>query len=96
MLTFIAVTWLRRSVASLSPRRLVFDPRSVHVRFVVEKVSVGQVPVPVLLFPPVSTVPPLLHTHPVTYMLLLPEGQTGEAWEPSKMQCSIGNSGSVG
>jgi hypothetical protein len=27
------------------------------------------------------------------YMLLLPEGQTGEAWEPSKKQCSYGNRG---
>jgi hypothetical protein len=24
-------------------------------------------------------------------MLVLPEGQTGEAWEPSKKQCSFGN-----
>jgi hypothetical protein len=24
-------------------------------------------------------------------MLLLPEGQTGEAWKPSKKQCSLGN-----
>jgi hypothetical protein len=28
---------------------------------------------------------PLLPTY-----LLLPEGQTGEAWEPSKKQCSFG------
>jgi hypothetical protein len=26
-------------------------------------------------------------------MLLLPEGQTGEAWEPSKTQCSFVNRG---
>jgi hypothetical protein len=25
------------------------------------------------------------------YMLPLPEGQTGETWEPYKNQCSIGN-----
>jgi len=25
------------------------------------------------------------------YMLLLPEGRTGEAWVPSKKQCSYGN-----
>jgi len=29
-------------------------------------------------------------------MLPLPEGQTGEAWEPSKKQCSVGNAGAWG
>jgi hypothetical protein len=29
------------------------------------------------------------------YMLLLPEVQTGEAWEPSKPQCSLGNRGAL-
>jgi hypothetical protein len=28
-------------------------------------------------------------------MLLLPEGQTGEAWEPSKKQRSFGNRGAL-
>jgi hypothetical protein len=28
------------------------------------------------------------------YMILLPEGQTGDTWEPSKKQCSFGNRGS--
>ena len=28
-------------------------------------------------------------------MLLLPEGQTGEAWEPSKKQCCFGNRGAL-
>ena len=27
----------------------------------------------------------------MSYTLLLQEGQTGEAWEPSKKQCSLGN-----
>jgi hypothetical protein len=30
-------------VAGLSPRRTGFDPRSVHVGFVVDKVALGQV-----------------------------------------------------
>ena len=69
-----AVPWLRRCVAGLSPRRAGFDPRSVSVRFAVEKVAVSQVSLPVLLFSPcqhhsnnaplspVSTIPPVLHS----------------------------------
>jgi hypothetical protein len=41
-----AVPWLRRLAAGLPPRRPGFDPRSVHVGFVVDKVALGQV------FPP--------------------------------------------
>jgi hypothetical protein len=51
---------------------------------------------------PVSTVPPTLHsplsvpshqrsTLPCQYLLLLPEGQMGEACETSTNQCSFGN-----
>jgi hypothetical protein len=28
-------------------------------------------------------------------MLVLPEGQTGETWEPAKKPCSIGNRGAL-
>jgi hypothetical protein len=38
-----AVPWLRLLVADLSPRRAGFDPGSVHVGFVVNKVGLGQV-----------------------------------------------------
>jgi hypothetical protein len=48
------VPWLRRLVAGLSPRRPGFDPGSVHVRFVVDKVALGQVPPP----PPSTSVFP--------------------------------------
>jgi hypothetical protein len=41
-----AVPWLRQSVAGFSPRRPGFDPGSVHVGFVVDKVALGQI------FPP--------------------------------------------
>jgi hypothetical protein len=34
--------WLRRLVAGLWPRRLGFDPGSIHVGFVVDKVALGQ------------------------------------------------------
>ena len=38
-----AVSWLRRLDAGLSPRRGGFDPRSVHVGFVVDKLALVQV-----------------------------------------------------
>jgi hypothetical protein len=38
-----------------------FDPGSVHVGFVVDKVTLGQVFPPVLRFPSVSLIPPMLH-----------------------------------
>ena len=47
-----AVPCLRWLVASLSPRRPGFDPGSVHVGFMVEKVALGQV------FPPSTSVFP--------------------------------------
>jgi hypothetical protein len=36
------VPWLRRLFASLSPRRLRFDPGSMHVGFVVDKVALDR------------------------------------------------------
>jgi hypothetical protein len=47
-----AVSWLRRLVAGISPRRPGFNPGSVHVGFVVDKVALGQV------FPPSTSVFP--------------------------------------
>ena len=38
-----AVPWPRRSVAGLSMKRTWFDPKSVYVRSVVEKVALGQI-----------------------------------------------------
>jgi hypothetical protein len=37
------VPWLRWLVADLSPRRPGFDPGSIYVGFVLDKVSLGQV-----------------------------------------------------
>ena len=51
-----AVLWLRQLVAGLLPQRTGFDPGSVHVGFVVDKVTLG-----VLRFSPVSFIPPVLH-----------------------------------
>jgi hypothetical protein len=58
---FKAVPWLRRLVASVSPRKPGFDPGPVHVGFVVVKVALGQVFPRVLQFSPVSFIPPVLH-----------------------------------
>ena len=54
----------------------MFDPRSVHVRFAVDEVALGQIFLPVLRFPLSVS----FHRCSVLiFMLLLPEGQTGEA-----------------
>lgn len=74
--------WLRRLRAGLSPRSLVFDASSVHVRFVVGKAARGQVSVRLYL---VCIIPPMFNAH------LLQEGQTVEIWEPSKKQRYYGN-----
>jgi hypothetical protein len=42
-LNIIFVPWLRRLVAGLAPRKPGFDPRSVPVRSVVNRVALGQV-----------------------------------------------------
>ena len=39
---------------------------------------------------PVSIILPTLHTHFI-YTLLLPEGQTGDAWKSSKKKCTFVN-----
>jgi hypothetical protein len=56
-----AVPWLRRLFTGLSPLRAGFDPGSVHVGFVVDKVALGQVFSRVLRVFPVSFIPPVLH-----------------------------------
>jgi hypothetical protein len=57
----LAVPWLRRLVAGLSPRRPGFDPASVHVGFVVDKVALRQDFPRVLRFSPVNLIPLVLH-----------------------------------
>jgi hypothetical protein len=56
-----AVPWLRRLVAGLSQRKAGFDPGSVHVGFVVDKVGLRQVFRRLLRFRPDSIVPPVPH-----------------------------------
>jgi hypothetical protein len=56
----MAVPWLRRLVGGLPPRRPEFDPGSVHMGFVVDKMALGQVFPRVLRFYPVNFIPPVL------------------------------------
>jgi hypothetical protein len=56
-----AVPWLRRLAAGLPPWRPGFDPGSVHVGFVVDKVALGQVFPRVLRFSLVNFIPAVLH-----------------------------------
>jgi hypothetical protein len=55
--------WNRRSVAGLSPRRFGFPPGRVHVRYVVDKVAMGEVSLRILVLSPVGIIPPMLHAH---------------------------------
>jgi hypothetical protein len=67
-----AVPWLRRLAAGLSQRKTGFDPRPVHVRFVVNKVTLKEDFLPVLLFAPVSIILPMLHTQlHVKYLFII-------------------------
>lgn len=58
------------------------DSRPVHVRFVVNEVALGQGFHGVLPFSPATIIPRMFRTH--LYMLVSPEGQSDEPWEPSK------------
>jgi len=55
--------WFRQLVAELSKRRLRFDTRSIHLRFVVDKMTFWQFLLRVLRFYPHNIIPPILHTH---------------------------------
>jgi hypothetical protein len=57
----MAIPWLRRFVAGLSPRTTGFDAGSAQVGFVVDKVPLGQVFRRVLRFSPVNFIPPVLY-----------------------------------
>jgi hypothetical protein len=72
------VTWLRRLLAGLSPQRLRFDPRSVHVRLAVDEVALGQVPLAVLQFP--LSLSFQQYCTLIFINKLLVAGETSEAW----------------
>jgi hypothetical protein len=52
---------------SLSPRKRGFNPRTLHVRFIVDKVALGLVSVLVLPFTLVSITPLMPHFHLFMY-----------------------------
>jgi hypothetical protein len=84
------VSWLRRLLAGLSPQRPRFDPRLVHVRLVVDEVALGQVPLSVFQFSPVSIIPSALHTHRHQHAAVSRRNGRSLGRLPSK-QCSIRN-----
>jgi hypothetical protein len=62
-----AVPWLKWLAAGLSIRSSEFEPGSIHVIFLVDKVALGQVFLLVLRVSPVSIIPPsfsILIYHP--------------------------------
>jgi hypothetical protein len=76
--------------AGLSPQRPEFDLRSIHVRFVVKKVTLGQIFIQVLLLVPVNKIPPMLHFH-FPLRVALTRRTNGQRLEPSTKECSFGN-----
>ena len=82
----VTVRWVRRSVLRLSSWRHIFVPRPGNVRFVVDKVAVGQIFLPVLLFPPDSIIPPVLHTHLYQHVAL---NQKDKRTKPGNLQKSM-------
>ena len=54
--------WLWRLVTGLSAPRPRFNPGPVRVRFVVGKVTLGQISLHIFRFSPVSVIPPIIHT----------------------------------
>jgi hypothetical protein len=51
----------KRLIAGLSPQRLVFEPGSIYVEFVVDKMALGQAFFRVLRYYPVNIIPPWLY-----------------------------------
>ena len=52
---------------SLSSGRPGFQPKSDNARFLVDKVALERVSLPVFQFSPVNIIPPMLNTHSFTY-----------------------------
>jgi hypothetical protein len=63
LMTPKAVQWLKLLDARLSAQRPIFDPRPVYVGFLVDKVALGEVYLPVFRFYAVSIIPLMLRIH---------------------------------
>jgi len=83
------------SILGISLRWPNFDPRSVHMRFMVDKVALWQVFSQHFCFFSCQYHSTRAPYSPSSYRLPLP-GQMGEAWEPSKKAILFGKSGSTG
>ena len=86
---------LRQFVASPSTWKAMFDPRSVYVRFVVDKVALRQVSLPVLQFSLVHVIPPMLHTnlHLLAAVNRRTNGRNLETFKKVMLFRKSGNSG---
>jgi hypothetical protein len=80
-----AVPWLWLYVAGFSPRIPRFDSRSVHVWWTLEQVFLR-----VLLFSPVSIIPPMFHTHLHLHVALTRSLGTSQQAMLFQTSCSIG------
>jgi hypothetical protein len=79
------VQWFRPLLAALSPRRLGFNLRPVHIIFIVDWDR----------FFPVFIIPPMLRSH-LHLHVAVTRNQMAEAWRPSKKQHrSFGNRGAL-
>jgi hypothetical protein len=65
-------------IASLSPRRPGFDSRPFHVRFVIDRVTLGQVFLRIFQFLPVSIISLILHIQSQLNSPLLSEGRVDD------------------
>ena len=61
--TLGAASRLMQLVAELAPRRPGFDPMPVHMTFVANQVTLGEVAFRVLGLSPVNSIAPTPHTH---------------------------------
>ena len=83
--------WCRRLVAGILPWKPGFDPRSVQVRFVMGLVALEHVLLGVFFCFPLSVLFQQCCIFILIYTILLPAGQTDEALEAYKKQCSSVN-----
>ena len=75
-----------QAVTRFSSRERGFDPKLAHMRYELDKVALELVFLRVHQFCLASVIPPVLHTNIHLLLLLLPEGQEGEAWVSSRQQ----------
>lgn len=63
MLKYLLDCAVTQAVNRFSPQRSGFNPRSVSIGFVVNKLAMGQAVLRVPLFPSASVIPSIVHFH---------------------------------